>query len=102
MKLNTATQSLIGVIFVLLNTVSGFGTPAIERKNFIQASAAAVAGSLLSGGLVSPSPALAADPPKDKQLNLPDDQLKEIIRRDVVENQYLCNGKLTRSVYDEG
>ena len=27
--------------------------------------------------------------------------MKEIVKKDVVESQYLCNGKLTRSIYDE-
>ena len=38
---------------------------------------------------------------EEKLLKLENEKLKEIIKKDVVENQFLCNGRLTRSVYDE-
>lgn len=46
------------------------------------------------------APALAAD--EAKQTNLSDeDLLKIVVDKDLVQNQFLVNGKLTRSVYDE-
>ena len=36
-----------------------------------------------------------------KRTNLSDDELKDIVRADVVQRQFLTNGKLTRSIYDE-
>jgi len=46
------------------------------------------------------APALAAD--GAKQTNLSDeDLLKIVVDKDLVQNQFLVNGKLTRSVYDE-
>ncbi len=46
------------------------------------------------------APALAAD--EAKQTNLSDeDLLKIVVDQDLVQNQFLVNGKLTRSVYDE-
>lgn len=37
----------------------------------------------------------------NKQLNLSDEDAMSIIKRDLVENQFLVTGKLTRSLYDE-
>lgn len=92
---------LVGVILCVLRPARGFSFPAMDRSEFVHASAAVIAGSL-SGGMISSAPALAADPVGDKLVNISDEKLKEIIRHDIVENQYLCNGQLTRSVYDEG
>ena len=90
---------LLCVIVSASRPVYGFGTPPVDtRKEFLRAAAATVADSLL----IPMSPAQAADPLKDKLVNIPDDQLRDIIRRDVVESQFLVNGKLTRSVYAEG
>ena len=36
-----------------------------------------------------------------KRTNLSDDEMKDIVRSDVVEHKFLTNGKLTRSIYDE-
>eukprot|EP00979_Chaetoceros_neogracilis_P007066 scaffold1472_cov245-Chaetoceros_neogracile.AAC.9 len=37
----------------------------------------------------------------DKQLNLTPSEIAAIVERDMVENSFLANGKLTRSIYDE-
>jgi len=36
-----------------------------------------------------------------KQLNLSNDDIMKIIQKDMTENQFLVNGQLTRSIYDE-
>jgi hypothetical protein len=36
-----------------------------------------------------------------KRTNLSDDELKDIVRADIVQRKFLTNGKLTRSIYDE-
>ncbi|GFH51260.1 hypothetical protein CTEN210_07736 [Chaetoceros tenuissimus] len=37
----------------------------------------------------------------DKQLNLSPSDIAAIVKKDLVENAFLTNGKLTRSIYDE-
>ena len=37
----------------------------------------------------------------NKFLNLPDEEVQEIVRRDILENKFLATGKLTRELYDE-
>jgi hypothetical protein len=69
----------------------------VTRTGFLSTAASATAW-LVAGTSLLPKEAQAVE---DKLLNLENDKLKEIIRKDVVENQYLCNGRLTRSVYDE-
>jgi hypothetical protein len=70
----------------------------LTRGRFLSNSAASTTGWLIAGTSLLPKGARAVE---GKLLNLPNDKLKEIIKNDVIENQYLCNGRLTRSVYDE-
>lgn len=52
-----------------------------------------------AGILSAPSVALASD---EKQMNLSDEELIKIaVDKDLTENQFLVNGRLTRSIYDE-
>jgi hypothetical protein len=37
----------------------------------------------------------------NKRIHISDSELKAIVSRDVIENQFLTNGQLTRSIYDE-
>jgi len=81
------------------------------RSDFLRSCAGSAAGWLMAGALTSDSSSTFVPPAfastsnllaiEDKLSNISDAKLKEIIRKDVVENQYLCNGQLTRSVYDE-
>jgi hypothetical protein len=100
-------------VLMLPLAVSGFNLPqspdsssmVSSRSDFFRNSATSAAGWMIAT-TVSNAPARATEstPPakfQDKLVNLPDGKLKEIIRTDVVQNQFLCNGKLTRSVYDE-
>jgi len=49
-----------------------------------------------------PAPSLAADASGPKQTNLSDKEILNIVvDQDLVSNQFLVNGKLTRSIYDE-
>jgi len=61
------------------------------------------AGFLLAGTpAIVPLPAVASDASiNDKLVGISDAKLKEMVTFDVVENQFLSNGKLTRSIYDE-
>jgi hypothetical protein len=43
----------------------------------------------------------AASIASDKQLNLPPSEIASIVENDLVQNGFLTNGKLTRSIYDE-
>ena len=52
-----------------------------------------------AGTLTAPPLALASG---EKQTNLSDEDLiKIVVDKDLIENQFLVNGKLTRSIYDE-
>ncbi len=58
-----------------------------------------VATTTAAGTLAAPPLALASD---EKQTNLSDEGLiKIVVDKDLIENQFLVNGKLTRSIYDE-
>ena len=71
-----------------------------SRSDFLRTSAAAAAGCLVAGTSSIGNP-LAANALDEKMIGISNEKLKEIVRKDVVENQYLCNGRLTRSIYDE-
>lgn len=75
-------------------------SPISNRSDFLRTSAAAAAGCLVAGTFTigNPSPVNALD---EKLIGISNEKLKEIVKKDIVENQYLCNGKLTRSIYDE-
>ena len=74
---------------------------ASSRRDFFQSSAAAAATSFafVGGVLQAPLPARAADSGK---LDLTDEQLKEIVKSDLLEKQFLVTGKLTPSIYSPG
>jgi len=74
-----------------------------SRSDFVRTSAAMAAGFLLAGTpAIVPLPAVASDASiNDKLVGISDAKLKEMVTFDVVENQFLSNGKLTRSIYDE-
>lgn len=50
---------------------------------------------------ITPLPAIAKANGDDKLYNLSNEALAEILTKDVVERQFLCNGDITRQVYDE-
>ena len=80
------------------------GTGAVRtRKEFVQSlgwSAAAGAAACLVG----PSSSIAAVPATEispKRTNLGDEELKKVVESDILQNQFLATGQLTRDVYDE-
>ena len=68
-----------------------------SRRSFLSATAASA--SLLP--LTSRAEPLSTSVPTDKQLNLSNEDLKAIIRHDIVDNDFLVTADITRSVYDE-
>lgn len=63
-----------------------------SRRNFLSATAAVSTASLLP---------LRAYASNEKQLNLSNDDLKQIILSDIVDKTFLVTADITRSVYDE-
>ncbi|KAI2512633.1 hypothetical protein MHU86_1852 [Fragilaria crotonensis] len=74
-----------------------------SRAQFLQQSVAAAGLIVLGSSTISvaSSSAAAADVTENKLVNLSDADLKEIVRKDVVDHKFLTNGKLTRTIYDE-
>eukprot|EP01083_Nonionella_stella_P122990 370339_1 len=68
---------------------------ATTRSQFLQSVAA-----MAAGAVIAPSQSIAAVV-EDKQFNLPPNVIGAIVEKDLVENAFLTNGKLTRSIYDE-
>eukprot|EP00554_Chaetoceros_debilis_P014527 CAMPEP_0194117950 /NCGR_PEP_ID=MMETSP0150-20130528/33517_1 /TAXON_ID=122233 /ORGANISM="Chaetoceros debilis, Strain MM31A-1" /LENGTH=187 /DNA_ID=CAMNT_0038809153 /DNA_START=62 /DNA_END=622 /DNA_ORIENTATION=- len=67
---------------------------AATRSQFLQSVAA-----MAAGAVIAPSQSIAVV--EDKQFNLPPNEIGAIVEKDLVENAFLTNGKLTRSIYDE-
>lgn len=70
--------------------LSATNKPAVSRKAFVKAAAFA----LVAPVLAQVQPASALD-----KLNLSDAQLKDIIKSDILDKQFLVTGDLTSSVY---
>lgn len=85
-------------IFVLLTAQLALGlAPEVSRSQFWKQSLSAtvvVAGTILP----NQKPVFAV---ADKLVNLPDEKLKAIIKKDILEKQFLATGQLTREIYDE-
>lgn len=67
---------------------------AATRSQFLQSVAAMVA-----GATIAPPQSIAVA--EEKQYNLSPNEIGGIVEKDLVENAFLTNGKLTRSIYDE-
>lgn len=65
----------------------------LSRRGFFRASTAA-----LVAFAAAPSMSFSAD----KLVNLDNAEIANIVRRDLVDGQFLTNGRLTRAIYDEG
>jgi len=101
MKHYSWIQSLI-IVLVGSRLVNSYSTSpnratATSRSKFIQSAVATVL-SVSTTSILSPSLANAAD---SKLYNLPPLEIAAIVQKDVEENAFLTNGKLTRSIYDE-
>ena len=64
--------------------------PQVPRRRFLSSAAIAIAGG-----------ARAATAVDDKLVGISDEKIAEMVKRDLVENQFLTNGRLTRSIYSE-
>ena len=98
-----STIFIISAIFGLSESAFGFQA-ASSRSDFLRTSAAAAAGWMVAGtpGFVNVPSARASDSIRsEKLIGISDDLLLQMVKKDIVDNQYLCNGKLTRSIYDE-
>jgi hypothetical protein len=88
----------IAILFALAAssiTLSAAYTPSpvpSSRSQFLKTIVASAA-----AATILPSSSFALD----KQLNLPPNEIAAIVEKDLVENAFLTNGKLTRSIYDE-
>lgn len=74
---------------------------ATSRSDFIRGTAAVAAGWMTAAASSTIKPVFASNL-QDKLTSISDEELKQIVKKDVVENQFLCNGQLTRAIYDEG
>ena len=94
----THTTAMRVAIFVLLTAQLALGlAPEVSRSQFWKQS---LSGTVLVAGTILPNqkPVFAV---ADKLVNLPDEQLKAIIKKDILEKQFLATGQLTREIYDE-
>jgi hypothetical protein len=89
LKLRMKTTAMLGAL--LLNATSALAPLyAVSRRAFVSASSAVVV-TIVAGGSSS------ADAADDGKLrNLPNEKIAEMVRADVVEGQFLANGRLTR------
>lgn len=103
------TMRILSVLALFISVLSvcwGWSSPstsrgASSRRNWLGQTA--VAGAALVSSL-APSPAQAAGKkkqPQDKQIGISNDELTEIIIRDIQVNQFMVRADLTRSIYDE-
>ena len=107
--------SLLGIVVFLASgncRVSAFSTnnkrsnapitsTTMSRAQFFSDVLAKSSATLALTSAISQQPALAADEIKPKLTGISDDELKRIITKDIVDNQFLVSADLTREVYDE-
>jgi len=73
------------------------------RRSFFQRVSGVVAtaaGGFVVAGEVNPAGAESVDSPPVKKLELSDEQLKEIVKSDLLDRQFLVTGNLTPIIYD--
>lgn len=68
----------------------------LGRSQFLQSAVASVL--TVTASVTSPTSAIAVEP---KLYHLPPAEIASIVQKDLEENAFLTNGKLTRSIYDE-
>jgi hypothetical protein len=101
MKHYSWIQSLI-IVLVGSRLVNSYSTSpnratGTSRSKFLQSAFTTVL-SVSTASTLSPPLANAAD---SKLYNLPPSEIAAIVQKDLEENAFLTNGKLTRSIYDE-
>ena len=107
------TASTFSVLFLLLNfsfpsfawvpstatTLSSvdMASTSGSRRGFLHTLVSA--GSLVAVTTTASPPARAANTQEDRTFSLSDEQLKEIVKQDVVQRQFLVTGNLTPDIY---
>lgn len=69
---------------------------AMDRSQFLQSAVASVL--TVTSSVTLPTSAIAVEP---KLYHLPPAEIASIVQKDLEENAFLTNGRLTRSIYDE-
>lgn len=78
---------------LLLGTTSALAPlRSVTRRSLFSAS---------SGALVATTGALLAGADDGKLMNLSNEKIAQMVKADLVDGQFLTNGRLTRSIYDE-
>ena len=97
-----ATNNGLVSAFSLNNKNNNAPISTRTRSEFLSDVLAKGSAAVALASAVSPQrPAFAADEIKPKLTGIADDELKRIITKDVVDNQFLVSADITREVYDE-
>lgn len=80
------------------NTTLGL-VPQVSRSQFLKNAGWSLATAAVATKI--PLPAKADESGASKRTNLSNDELKEVVEYDLLKNQFLATGQLTRNVYDE-
>lgn len=81
----------------LIGMIAAAHIPSLLRGNSNRRSFISVNGAAAVSLLYAPLASLA----EDKLERLSNDKIADIVKRDIIQNQFLTNGRLTRSIYDE-
>jgi hypothetical protein len=98
---------IISMLTMLLPLSSALSPPSNHARQSDQMSRgqffwnAAAAGAAFTASTSKPVFAADASKGADKQLNLSDEDLKNVVLSDLLDRHFLVSGDLTRSVYDE-
>eukprot|EP00977_Amphora_coffeiformis_P013807 scaffold3731_cov156-Amphora_coffeaeformis.AAC.5 len=97
MKPISLTLSALSVVVLQVAVHSLAWTPPMEtsnsRRNFLS-SLVASGGALVAATTMDPAPTMAAD-----RLNMSDEELKQIVKDDILKRQFLVTGNLTPEIY---
>ena len=99
-----ATDNCLVSAFSLNNESSHNNAPITTstRSEFLSDLLAKSSAAVVLASTLSPQrPAFAADEIKPNLTGISDDELKRVITKDVVDNQFLVSADITREVYDE-
>ncbi len=90
-------------LVILSSFVGALQHNPVTRRDIFQSSASSVVAATLAAPFFStflkPLPARADDESSNQKLEITDDKLKDIVKSDLVDRQFLVTGKLTPSIY---
>ena len=92
----STSMRVVAIASLSAQLALGFA-PEMSRSQFWKQGVSATV-TIAATSLVPLHPVFAAD---EKFVNLPDEKLKEIVKKDILEKQFLATGQLTRQIYDE-